>query len=60
MSLKVVKSLCPQNHKCPAVSVCPVTALIQQGYMAPAVEQEKCIECGMCVNRCPMGALVLN
>ena len=28
--LKILKEKCPQNHKCPAVSVCPVGALSQK------------------------------
>ena len=57
MSIIVVKSLCPQNHPCPSVKVCPVDALIQNGYDAPTVDEEKCIECKKCVAYCPMGAI---
>lgn len=60
MELKVIKSRCPQNHKCPALRVCPVNAISQEGYMAPAVDQESCIKCGKCSKFCPMGALVLE
>jgi len=60
MVLEVNQRRCPQNHKCPSVRVCPVGALSQQGYHAPSVDQEKCIECGKCVRFCPMGALLLK
>jgi ferredoxin len=60
MSLKVIKERCPQNHKCPSVSICPVNALIQNGFSAPTVDYDKCIECGKCVNFCPKRALVLE
>jgi ferredoxin len=57
MSITVNKSRCPQNHPCPSVKVCPVGALIQNGYDAPIVDEERCIECEECVNYCPMGAI---
>lgn len=60
MSLNVVKARCPQNHRCPAVMVCPVNALSQQGYRAPEVDNEKCIDCGKCSRYCPTGALVVE
>lgn len=59
-ALAVVVSRCPQNHPCPSVRVCPVGALSQQGYNAPAVDVKKCIKCGKCVNFCPKRALVLK
>ncbi|MCR4434728.1 MAG: 4Fe-4S binding protein [Clostridiales bacterium] len=53
----VHKKLCPQNHKCPAVSVCPAGALTQKGYEAPIVDNEKCLACEKCIFVCPMGAI---
>lgn len=60
MKLQVIKERCPQNHKCPSVGVCPVDALSQKTIEAPSVDMDKCIECGKCVNFCPMNALVLT
>ncbi len=60
MSLEVIAQRCPQNHRCPSISVCPVGALSQMSVEAPAVDMEKCIECGKCVRFCPKNALVLN
>ena len=51
---------CPQNHPCPAVKVCPVGALSQNGFDAPIIDCEKCIRCGKCSNFCPKKALVLE
>jgi Fe-S-cluster-containing hydrogenase component 2 len=45
---------------CPAVMVCPVGALTQEGYGAPKVDNEKCIDCSKCTYFCPTGAIVLE
>lgn len=57
MPILIDKNKCPQNHKCPALNVCPVQALSQENYNAPTVDIEKCLDCGACSNFCPMGAL---
>lgn len=57
MAIRVLKARCPQNHPCPAVRVCPVSALSQQGMAAPKVDDETCIDCGKCTRYCPTGAL---
>lgn len=54
------KENCPQNHKCPAVRICPMGALSQQNFEAPAIDAEKCIRCGKCSAFCPKKALVLE
>ena len=46
------KELCPQNHPCPTINICPVDALTQQGYDAPEVDEDKCILCGKCTKSC--------
>ncbi|MCL2888275.1 MAG: 4Fe-4S binding protein [Elusimicrobia bacterium] len=53
----VDKNLCPQNHRCPAINVCPVKAISQQDFGLPAIDQNKCIKCKRCVNFCPKGAI---
>lgn len=58
--VKVVVENCPQNHHCPSVKICPVGALSQEGFGAPAVDVEKCIGCGKCSSFCPKKALVLE
>ncbi|MBU1076563.1 MAG: 4Fe-4S binding protein [Spirochaetes bacterium] len=60
MAVSVNRSLCPQNHPCPSIRVCPEKALKQNGYDAPLVNKEKCTLCGKCVRFCPMGALYIN
>ena len=59
MKLEVIDKLCPQNHRCPSVPICPFGALIQVENKAPIVDEEKCTKCGKCVRSCPMGALQL-
>ena len=46
--LKIIIENCPQNHKCPAVNVCPVGALSQKDFEAPIIDYDKCIGCGKC------------
>lgn len=58
--LTIRQENCPQNHKCPAVSVCPVGALSQTDFRAPVIDHSKCIRCGKCSNFCPKKALVLD
>lgn len=59
-TLTIRKENCPQNHRCPAVNVCPVGALSQSGYNAPEIDYSKCIACGKCSNFCPKKALTLE
>jgi Fe-S-cluster-containing hydrogenase component 2 len=57
MAVKIAKHLCPQNHRCPALQVCPVGALTQNGYEAPNINVEACIDCNACVQVCGRSAL---
>lgn len=58
--LEIIVEKCPQDHKCPAVKICPVNALSQDGFNAPNIDHKKCIKCGKCANFCPKKALVLK
>lgn len=58
--LKIIVERCPQNHKCPSVSICPVGALSQKDFEAPTIDYSKCIACGKCSSFCPKKALVLE
>ncbi len=57
MKITVDKHWCPQNHRCPAIMVCPTKAIRQEGYGLPIIDQEKCIHCMKCTRYCPMGAI---
>src|SRR5512142_3358679 len=50
--IAVQSQYCPQNHRCPTLRACPTGALQQQGYDAPTIDAETCIECGRCVSSC--------
>ncbi|MDD3921407.1 MAG: 4Fe-4S binding protein [Eubacteriales bacterium] len=61
MKLTINPNRCPQNHRCPAIRVCPQKAITQRGFFSlPVVDQEKCIACGKCVHYCPMGAIQMK
>lgn len=47
-------SRCPQNHRCPTLRVCPTGALQQEGFNAPFIDHEQCIDCGKCSYSCPV------
>lgn len=55
-NIKIEISRCPQNHRCPLIGICPVGAIVQEGYGAPKIDYDKCIECGNCVRSCAYGA----
>lgn len=57
MALTIDATRCPQNHRCPLLTVCPVQAITQQGHGLPVIDAQKCIECGKCMKFCGMGAI---
>lgn len=59
-TLVVKTERCPQNHRCPAVQVCPVGALSQKGFSAPVIDYETCTSCGKCARYCFPRALVME
>ena len=55
--ITIDKNKCPQNHRCPSMSVCPVGAISQNGFELPIINQELCVECGKCIKFCPRKAI---
>ena len=57
MRLTVNKNKCPQDHRCPAVSLCQKGAISQKDiYSLPLIDGDKCILCGDCIKFCPKKA----
>lgn len=48
----VNQDLCPKNHRCPTLRLCPAGAISQQAGQAPVVDQSKCTGCNQCVQSC--------
>lgn len=57
MAVAVDKTLCPHDHVCPLIRLCPVGAITQGLDGFPVVDNEVCISCGKCVQKCPMKAM---
>ena len=58
MALKIDPRICPQNHRCPLLSICPQEAISQIGYDGlPVIDASKCTECEECVKQCALGAV---
>lgn len=57
MAYRISPSVCPQNHRCPLLKVCPVGAITQDGNGLPVIDQELCTECGLCKISCPLKAV---
>jgi len=52
--IRIRAELCPQNHRCPSLRVCPTGAIVQRGYGAPEIDESKCTHCCRCVRTCPV------
>ncbi|MGI6498387.1 MAG: 4Fe-4S binding protein [Oscillospiraceae bacterium] len=60
MKMIVNKDKCPQDHKCPAMKVCPKNAITQADiYSLPKVDPDLCILCKKCMQFCPKNAFEL-
>ena len=53
MPIVIQEQFCPKNHRCPVMSICPVTAISQKdSFSAPTVDEDLCIECQKCSRAC--------
>lgn len=58
MRLYISPDICPQDHVCPLIKICPVQAISQPGVPGlPVINNEACIMCGQCVLACPKKAV---
>lgn len=55
--IQVDKAICPHNHVCPLIKLCPVGAITQDADGYPVIDYSLCIECGKCVRSCPKKAM---
>lgn len=53
----VDSSRCPSNHACPLVKKCPAGAITQIGFNSPGIDLSRCVECGLCLEKCPHGVI---
>ena len=60
MAVVVDVNVCIKEDPCPAMASCPVDALTQEGANPPAVDDSACIDCGVCCDACPSGALTVS
>ena len=57
-SVKVIDHLCPQNHPCPVVGMCPQGAIQQNSpFRAPTIDKKLCTNCSACTYFCAYGAI---
>lgn len=55
--IQVDKNICPHNHVCPLIKTCPVSAITQDADGYPVIDYTLCIECEVCVSKCPKKAM---
>lgn len=57
MGVKIDKDICTSCAQCVGISYCPmgVYSINENGEVV--IDNEKCVDCGLCVNTCPAGAI---
>ncbi len=56
--IQIDKAVCPHDHVCPLIPMCPVGAISQDAEGYVKIDHTLCIECGKCVRKCPKKAAV--
>lgn len=58
MSAIINFKICDNSSECSCLSVCPVKAITWDSKKKTLlIDESKCINCGLCVNACPVGAI---
>lgn len=58
MGVKVDKSICSKCAECVGLSYCPMGVYsVDEQTGEVIIDNEKCVDCGLCVNTCPAGAI---
>lgn len=60
MAYTVDAAKCPQNHRCPLITLCPAVAISQEGFSLPQIDATLCLGCGLCAEHCGMQAIHLD
>lgn len=55
--IQLDRNICPHDHLCPLIKICPVGAISQDADGYPVIDHDLCIECGKCVRTCPLKAM---
>ena len=58
MSFYIDSMICPQDHACPLIKMCPADAIHQNKNGLPIIDEEKCVKCGKCARQCPKHAAI--
>lgn len=58
MNYFIDPNICPQDHVCPLIALCPVNAISQNENGLPVIDDVKCIKCGKCARTCPKHAVI--
>ena len=58
MSVLINKNICDNAKECGGIAVCPTKAIFwDDDKKTIAIDNEKCISCGLCEENCPVGAI---
>ena len=58
MAVLINFKICDNDKACGGVAVCPTGAIYyDEEKETLAIDNEKCISCGMCEKECPIGAI---
>ncbi len=58
MTIDFDQKACDMNPFCPAAKACPSGALhIDRKTYRPTFDSQRCTECGVCLSKCPRGAV---
>lgn len=58
MGVYIDEKLCKHCKECVGLSFCPMGVYSKnEKTQKTEIDNEKCVECGLCVNSCPNGAI---
>jgi ferredoxin len=60
MALTIDPEICPANHRCPLINICPMDAISQINNGLPIINEDTCAGCMDCIGYCPLDAVQQN